>query len=80
VGRPANADKKTVWSGHPDLVEVPFAMAQDAAGTDNQTVYPRGDGVNVGGPDENAKGVVFLRNAPGPVPARVRCTSHPIQS
>jgi len=39
-------------------------VAQDAAGTDNQAFHSRGDGINVGRADENAKWIVLLRYAP----------------
>jgi hypothetical protein len=40
-------------------------VTQDAAGTDNQVLHSRGDGVNVGRANENAKWIVLLRHAPG---------------
>src|SRR5262249_1503029 len=47
--RPTDADKHTVWSAYPNLVEAPFAVTQDAAGSDNQVIHSCGNGVNLGG-------------------------------
>src|SRR5450432_4217157 len=64
MGRPADADKQTVRRVYPDLVEAPFAVAQDTAGTDNQVIHSRCDGGNVGRADKDAKRIAFLRYAP----------------
>ncbi len=64
MGRPADADKQTVRPVDPDLVEAPFAVTQDTAGTDNQVLHPRCNGGNVGRAKEDAKRIVLLRYAP----------------
>src|SRR5436189_4625068 len=66
--RPADADKKTVRSAYAHLVEPPFAMTQDPTRPDNQVVHPRGDGVNIGRANENAKRVVGFRHPPRAIP------------
>ena len=40
-------------------------MTQNAAGTNDQVLYFRGNGVNIGRANENAKWIVLLRHAPG---------------
>src|SRR4051812_28273710 len=64
LGRPADADQQSIRPADADFVEAPFAVAQDAAGTDDQIVHPGSDGVDVGRADENAEGVVLLRHTP----------------
>src|SRR5215475_5185206 len=62
--RPADADKKTVRSAYTHLVKTPFAVAQNPTRTDNQVVHPRGDCVDMGRANENAKWVVGFRHPP----------------
>jgi hypothetical protein len=61
---PTNAHEHPVGPAYPDLIETPFAMTQRSAGADDQVVHPRGDGIDVGRADENAKGIVILWHPP----------------
>ncbi len=69
-GRPTDADKHPIRSAYyPNIVETPFAVARDAAGTDNEVFHSRGDGINFGRANENAKWIVLLgRRAKGRLP------------
>jgi hypothetical protein len=50
--RPADAHEQTVRFADADLIRGPLPVAEDAAGTDDQALHPRGDGIHLRRADE----------------------------
>lgn len=76
---PADADQQAVRPIDPYFVQPPFAVPQDAAGPDNEILYARGNGGDIGCANEHAEGIVLGRHAPraGPGLRQMHLTPHP---
>lgn len=64
MGRPANADEKTVRPVHADFIKSPFAVSQDTARANDQVIHACGNHVHFWRPDEDPEGIMSFRYSP----------------